>query len=75
MTFTAEFHRPEQLPNPFPKWKQLINELHNKIGAEQLSSRIESVCQEWALNSGYYFKVIGDRFLFIHVTLNPKDFN
>lgn len=74
MNFQAEFHRPDTLPDPFPKWKQLILDLHAKIGNEALCSRIEVICQEWALNSGYYFKTAGDRFIFVHVLLSPKDF-
>lgn len=75
MTFTTEFHRPTQLENPFPKYQELIKKLHSTIGNEQLCSRIETVSLEWATESGYYFKVIGNRFIFVHVTLNPRDFN
>ena len=75
MNFTTEFHRPTQLENPFPKYKELLTKLHKEIGNEQLSSRIETISLQWATESGYYLKVIDNRFIFVHVTLNPKDFN
>lgn len=75
MTYFAEFYRPESLPDPYPKYVELIKKLHKEIGIEQLTQRIEIISQDWALQSGYYFKPIGDRHLFIHASLNPRDFN
>jgi hypothetical protein len=75
MTITAEFYAPSQLNNAQPSYQRLLTELHSKIGNEQLCSRLEAISYEWALESGYYLKIIRDRYLFIHVTLNPRDFN
>ena len=75
MQFITEFHHPVQLPNPQPNYEKLLKTLHSEIGTEQLINRIEVISCEWALQSGYYFKATNNRFIFVHVTLNPRDFN
>ncbi len=74
MTYSVEFHAPSTLPKAFPAYQALITSLCKSIGVERVQSRLEQISLDWAKESGYYFKVIGDRHIFIHVSLNPRDF-
>lgn len=78
MNIEATFHRPEQLPNPQPKYQELLASLYKSIGREQLEQRVESISAKWAMESGYYFFYSNtkddNKFTFVHVSLNPKDF-
>ena len=75
MNLLVEFHRPDTLKNPLSNYNKLISTLLNKIGKEQLLNRLEIISYKWAFESGYYYKKINDRHIFIHVSLNPNDFN
>jgi hypothetical protein len=69
MKFRIAFQTPEQLNCPKDKYIELLNKLHESIGFEQLTSRLDIISLEWALNSGYHFEKQDDLLLFTHVSL------
>ena len=74
--FNVQFHRPEKLLNPFPKYIELIKLSQNTIGHEQTTTQLEAISAKCAFESGYYFFSDGEtgKLTFIHVSLNPNDF-
>lgn len=76
MKLTVEFHKPEQLADPKPNYQELLTRLNRDLDSKTLALQIAGISAKWATNSGYYF-FYGDNdrhFVFVHVSLNPKDF-